>query len=132
MSGRNPSFKRASATTDPLRRRLLAVCLALPLAIAFGTGDARAQGRPLDAPRAAGVVGERFDGFAVVRASSASPAIRRLVDDVNAQRRAYYAQQAKSRGASAAAVGRVYAREIINAAPPGTWFQQESGGWARK
>lgn len=96
------------------------------------TGAALAQGRALDAPRAQGQVAERFDGFAMVRDAGAPASVRALVDRVNGQRRAHYRRQAKSRGVSEAAVGRIYAREIFGAAPGGTWLLQESGQWVRK
>ena len=100
--------------------------LALPLVLL--AAGAAAQARMLDAPRAAGTVGERFDGFAVARDSSAAA----LVEQVNAERRKVYADRAKTDGVPADQVGRVYAQEIFKSAPAGTWFQQESGQWTRK
>ena len=108
-------------------RRLLVLLLALLVPLA-----ALAQGRPLDAPRAAGQVGERFDGFAVVRDAGAPAAVTALVDQANAERRALYQQRAASDGATPDAVGKIYAQEILKAAPAGTWFLQESGQWIRK
>jgi uncharacterized protein YdbL (DUF1318 family) len=104
------------------RRRFLALPLLL---LAAG---AAAQSRMLDAPRAAGTVGERFDGFAVARDPSAAP----LVEQVNAERRKVYGDRAKADGVPPDQVGRVYAQEIFKSAPAGTWFQQESGQWTRK
>ncbi len=91
-----------------------------------------AQSRPLDAPRAAGTIGERYDGLAVVRASNAPADIRALVDQTNAERTTLYKQRAASDGATVDAVGRIYAQEIMKAAPAGTWFLQESGQWTKK
>jgi uncharacterized protein YdbL (DUF1318 family) len=104
---------------------ILAVALLLPAA-------ALAQGRPLDAPRAAGQVGERFDGFAVVRDASAPADVRALVDQANAERRTLYQQRASGNGTTQDAVGKIYAQEILKNAPAGTWFQQESGQWVKK
>lgn len=87
--------------------------------------------RLLDAPRAAGTVGERFDGYAVAR-GAVSPEIGKLIDQVNAERRAVYAERAKSTGAPIDAVGKIYAAEIMKSAPAGTWFLGESGQWTRK
>src|SRR5437879_3490110 len=89
-------------------RRLL---LALPL-LAFAPGVS-AQSRVLDAPRAAGTVGERFDGFAVARDPSAAA----VVEQVNAERRKVYADRAKADGVPVDQVGRVYAQEIVKSAP---------------
>jgi uncharacterized protein YdbL (DUF1318 family) len=86
---------------------------------------AMAQSRLLDAPRAAGIAGERYDGFAVAR-GSASPEVAALVAQVNAERRAVYAQRAQSDKVS------IDALEIMKSAPPKTWFLSESGQWSQK
>jgi uncharacterized protein YdbL (DUF1318 family) len=113
-----------------MRRTLFALLVSLlalaPLAAAL------AQGRPLDAPRAAGQVAERFDGFAVVRDAGAPAPIKALVDQTNAERHTLYQQRATADGATPDAVGKIYAQEIMKAAPAGTWFQQESGQWVKK
>ncbi len=96
------------------------------------TAPALAQGRPLDPPRAAGLVGERYDGLAVVRAPTAPADVRALVDQANAERAALYKQHAATEHTTADAVGRIYAQEIMKAAPAGTWFLQESGQWTQK
>lgn len=93
---------------------------------------AAAQSRVLDAPRASGAVGERFDGYAVVRDQSQAGSLGPLVDRVNAERRQVYTQRATAERAPVDQIGRVYAREIFNSAPAGTWFLQESGQWVRK
>jgi uncharacterized protein YdbL (DUF1318 family) len=114
-----------------MRARLSGLLLSLLLA-APPFAAAWAQARPLDPPRAAGVVGERYDGLAVVRAPNAPSDVRALVDQTNAERSALYKQRAASDGASVDAVGRIYAQEIMKAAPAGTWFLQESGQWTKK
>lgn len=112
------------------RRRLLALlALSLP-AVALGAPPAAAQS--LDELRSSGVVGERYDGLAVVRDAGASPQVRAQVADVNAQRRKIYAQRAAEQGAPADQVGRVYAQEIFRNAPRGTWFLGEDGRWVQK
>jgi uncharacterized protein YdbL (DUF1318 family) len=114
------------------RALLLAGATLLALDVLFLSFDAFAQSaRLLDAPRAAGTVGERYDGFAVTR-GGATPGIAKLVDQVNDERRAVYAQQSKSTGAPVEAVGKIYAAEIMKSAPAGTWFLGENGQWTRK
>ncbi len=87
--------------------------------------------RLLDAPRAAGQVGERYDGFAVTRAN-APPDVAALVDKVNQDRREVYATRAEARGVPASEIAMVYALEIFRHAPAGTWFLGENGQWTRK
>lgn len=101
------------------------------IAVAFAgflilSGPAQAQS--LDALRASGAVGERFDGYLVARDASAQG----FVDQVNAQRRQIYQQRAASQDVSADQVGMVYAKEIMADVPAGTWLQKPDGSWAQK
>ena len=111
-----------------MRNWLLTLSMAL---LVLATPPAWAQARPLDAPRAAGTVGERYDGYAVARGAVA-PDLAKLIDQVNAERRAIYAQEAKSKNAPIEEIGKIYAGQILKSAPPGTWFLGENGQWSRK
>ena len=93
---------------------------------------AQARDRLLDQARAAGIVGERYDGYALVRDPNASADVRNLVAEVNAKRKQVYEARAASEGVSVGQVGRVYAQEILEAAPPDTWFLLESGEWVKQ
>ena len=103
--------------------------LVLGLLTSFATTPAAAQ--DLDQLRASGAIGERYDGYAVVRDSGAGGASQ-LVQQVNNQRRGIYEQRAASQGVSAEDVGRVYAAQIMQKAPRGTWFLGENGNWRQK
>lgn len=110
-----------------------ALCLTAAGGIAIvHSGAAYAQAKPLDAPRSSGAVGERYDGYAVVRDAKASADIRKLVEDTNAERRKVYEGQASAKGAPAEEVGKVYAGQIMSAAPAGWWFQDAGGAWVQK
>lgn len=75
---------------------LLTACLAVPAA---------AQSSPaIRAAKAAGQVGERYDGF-LGYASYLPAAVRREVDTVNIRRRTHYANLAARRGVSPQDVG---------------------------
>ena len=101
--------------------------------LAFSIWSPSADAAPsLDDLRASGAVGERYDGYAVVRAQGADATIRSLVDSVNAKRRGIYEERAKKQGVSPVEVGKVYALEIAAKAPPGTWFLGEDGKWVQK
>lgn len=122
-----------------LHRRLSA---GLPMALVKGlllaamlavlpAGDI-ARADALDDARTSGTIGERFDGYLVLRDPSAPASARQLVEDINAKRRKLYTDVSAREGATIEAVGRIYAREIIGNVPSGTWIQQENGQWVRK
>ena len=113
------------------RRALLALALAAPLLALAGLTPAAAS--PLDGPRDAGIVGERYDGLAVNRDESrADAALRGLVADINRQRRAYYEQQAGAQNAPISAIAAIYAETIYEKAPGGWWFLLQDGRWVQK
>jgi uncharacterized protein YdbL (DUF1318 family) len=102
---------------------LLAVAaLALPLL----AGPAAAQS--LDELRASGKLGERYDGFAVAR----DPGVADQVKAINDKRRTIYQQQADKQGVPLDQVGLVYANEIVQQVPAGTWILTADGEWRRK
>jgi hypothetical protein len=96
------------------------ICASLPSSFAWAD--------QLNDLRVSGAVGEAFDGFARARDSSANA----FVEDVNEKRRQIYVKRAKSEGVSVDQVGRVYAAQIVQKAPKGTWFLGEDGKWAQK
>jgi len=112
-----------------MRKRLgfpLAVLIAVVLATGLFAVPASAQS--LDDLRASGAVGERYDGLVEARNPSAAAAVAKI----NAQRKEIYAQRAASQGVPADQVGRVYAQEILQKAPPGTWFLAPDNTWTQK
>lgn len=98
------------------------------LVVALLAGPVPALAQSLDALRASGAVGERFDGYLVARDSSAQG----FVQQVNNKRRQIYEERAKAQGVPVDQVGRVYAQEILQKAPAGTYFQKPDGSWVRK
>ena len=96
---------------------LTAVLLAALLIVVPAGNVARADA--LDDARAQGLVGERYDGFLAIH-------------DINAKRRKLYSDVAARQGASVDAVGRIYAGQIIQKVPAGTWILQQNGNWVRK
>lgn len=112
------------------RRRFIALLAVSPFAVALGARPTSAQ--TLNELRSSGVVGERYDGLAVLHDKGASSKVRAMVADVNAQRQQIYARRAAEQGVPADQVGRVYANKILQKAPPGTWFLGENGRWTKK
>ena len=81
----------------------------------------------LEALRASGAIGESFTGYAVARDAS----VQAQVDVINAQRKAIYQKKATAQGVSIDQVGQVYAKEIFNNVPAGTWIHV-NGNWVKK
>ena len=86
----------------------------------------------LDEAKAAGYVGERFDGYLAVVDSGAPAEVRALVEDINAKRRARYAEIARKQGVPVEAVAKLTAEKVINDAPPGTFIMGPKGSWQRR
>jgi len=101
------------------------------VALVSSVSPSPAQSRLLDDARVAGKAGERYDGISIARAG-ASAAVKQTIDTVNAQRLSIYQKRAASEGISAEAVGHIYAKQIYENAPSGTWFLLKSGQWVRK
>ena len=80
------------------------------------------------AMRAAGQIGERYDGFLVPRDAAAAP----VAAPINDARRELYQKRAAETGATIGQVGRIYFKENLANLPAGTWILQENGSWTQK
>ena len=101
---------------------LLTLCLAaLP-----------AAAQSLDQAKAAGQVGERIDGYVGVVDANAPGNVRSMVDQVNAARRARYAEIAAERGISVQAVAQIAGEKLIERTPGGQWVLGADGQWRQK
>lgn len=108
-----------------------AVGLVVVLAL-VASGVAEAQSLSLDRLRADGVVGERYDGLAAVRAADAPRSVHAFIDEVNAKRRKIYLDRAAEQGVPPDQVGRIYARQIAADMPAGTWLFTDRNVWVQK
>lgn len=115
----------------PMRHIHAAAAFLALLALAALTAPPAAAAS-LDQYRAQGVIAERYDGLVEVRTSNAPAEARQLVDQVNQKRRQIYQSRASEQGVSAEQVGRVYATQIMEKAPPGTYFKKPDGSYVRK
>ena len=112
-----------------MRSRLsISLVLLVAVVLAAASFAAPASAQSLDQLRASGAVGERFDGYAEARDPSAAGEVAKI----NAKRKEIYAQRAASQGVPADQVGRVYAKEILQKAPKGTWFLAPDNKWTQK
>ena len=102
------------------------------LLLGIGLGIAPAQAGALEDAKAAGLVGERIDGYLGVVGSSAPADVVQLVEQVNAERRAKYAEIAQKQGAPVAAVAQIAGKKLIERAGPGEYVMGADGTWQRK
>lgn len=102
---------------------LLAACLAVPAA---------AQSSPaVRAAKAAGQVGERYDGF-LGYASYLPAAVRREVDAINIRRRAHYSRLGAARGASPHDVGVTAGCVTLRSVQVGEAYLLADNRWRRR
>jgi uncharacterized protein YdbL (DUF1318 family) len=82
--------------------------------------------------KAAGQLGERTDGMLGVVTPGAPKDVVKLVEEVNAKRRALYASIAKKNGTSAAAVAARAGEKAIAKTASGNYIQNANGDWVEK
>jgi hypothetical protein len=107
--------------------RLGAIAL---LAMGLGFGPALAE--PLEDAKAAGLVGERIDGYLGLVDSGAPADVKRLVEQVNAERQARYAEIANEQGVPVQAVAQIAGEKLINRAGSGEYVMGADGQWKQK
>ena len=100
--------------------------------LVVGLGSGPAQAGPLEDAKAAGLVGERIDGYLGLVDSGASTDVKRLVEQINAEREAKYAEIAKKQGVPAKAVGQIAGEKLIGRAGSGEYVMGADGQWRQK
>ena len=106
--------------------RKLILLLSLMLA-----APAAAQTPAVDAARAAGAVGERYDGYVGV-AAPVSPAVRSQVASINIQRRSLYSRLAAAKGVSPQDVGITAGCQLLARVSIGEVYMLGDGVWRRR
>jgi uncharacterized protein YdbL (DUF1318 family) len=107
--------------------RVLAIAL---LSLCFAALPAAAQS--LDQAKAAGLVGEKVDGFVGVVAADAPAEVRAMVDRINAERRAKYTEIAKKQNAPMDAVAKIAGQKLVERTPSGQYILGADGQWRQK
>ena len=92
---------------------------------------ALAQTPAVDAARASGAVGERYDGYLGV-AAPVSAAVRSQVASINIQRRKLYSNLASSKGASPQDVGITAGCQLLARVGVGQSYMLTDGVWRRR
>lgn len=97
----------------------------------LAAAPAAAQTPAMDAARAAGVVGERYDGYLGV-AGVASAVVRSQVATINIQRRSLYTRLAASKGVSPQDVGITAGCQLLARVGVGEAYVSADGAWRRR
>jgi uncharacterized protein YdbL (DUF1318 family) len=103
----------------------------LLLLLAILAAPAMAQTAAVDAARAAGQVGERYDGYIGV-ASPVSSAVRNQVASINIKRRSLYSNLAAQRGVSPSDVGITAGCQLLARVAVGEAYLLADGAWRRR
>ena len=80
------------------------------------------------AARSAGQVGERMDGYLGIVVAE-TPALRRIVNDINIKRRAVYSERAKATNATIEEYAFTASCQAILATVSGEKYQAPDGSW---
>ena len=107
-----------------MRRLLLALAL-------LAAVPAAAQTPALDASRAAGAVGERYDGYIGV-AAPVSSVVRSQIASVNIQRRSLYSRLAAAKGVSPKDVAITAGCQLLARVSVGEAYMLADGVWRRR
>jgi uncharacterized protein YdbL (DUF1318 family) len=91
-----------------------------------------ALAQSLDQAKAAGLVGEKVDGFVGVVDANAPAEVRAMVERINAERRAKYAEIAQKQNAPMDAVAKIAGQKLIERAPSGQYVLGADGRWRQK
>lgn len=100
-------------------------------ALAVASAVAVAQTPAVNAARAAGIVGERYDGY-MGFAATPSAVVRSQVSTINIRRRALYSNLAASRGVSPQEVGVTAGCQLLARVGPGQAYMLADGVWRRR
>jgi len=115
-----------------MRRALSMATLALAAAVLLIAVAPSAWAEDLDAAKAAGLVGERPDGYLGLVSASAPPAVKQLVQDINAKRKLKYAEIAKQNGTEVDAVAALAGAKLIERTPAGQYVMGVDVHWQKK
>lgn len=116
---------------DIMNKMTKSVLVAAAMATALGgfAAPAFAQRDPAyAAARSSGQVGERMDGYLGIVVGE-TPALRRIVNDINIKRRAVYSERAKANNATIEEYALTAGCQAILATEPGEKYQAPDGSW---
>ncbi len=112
--------------------RSVLVGLFLAFALAVSAPSASAGDPVIDAAKAAGIVGERADGYLGLVKGDAEPTVKRRVNEINGKRRALYERLARETGTTVEEVGIITAEKQFAQTVSGHFFMGADGRWVAK
>ena len=114
---------------SPWKQFLAAGGLAAAMLVAATAGG---WAESLDDAKAAGLIGERPDGYVAAVQPNPPPDIAALVNEINAKRRAAYEDIAAKENVPVDQVGALTAEKIKQQAVAGEYFLNPDGSWIQK
>ncbi|MBX7481010.1 YdbL family protein [Qipengyuania qiaonensis] len=113
---------------NKVRKSVLAA-VALATALGGFAAPAFAQRDPAyAAARSAGEIGEKMDGYIGI-VGAETPALRKIVNDINIKRRAVYSERAKANNATLEEYALTAGCQAISATKAGEKYQAPDGSW---
>jgi uncharacterized protein YdbL (DUF1318 family) len=104
----------------------------ITLLISLLTVSVASAESPLTQPKADGLIGEQADGYIGLVSQNVPADIKKLVAEVNAQRKAGYQKIAAKQGTSLAEVEKVGGNTAIEKTLPGNYVRDADGVWHKK
>jgi uncharacterized protein len=101
---------------------IMLIAMISPLALA----------QSLEEAKSSGIIGEKSDGYIGFVQDNAPPALVALVNDVNRQRRARYAEIAQQNNISINEVAQLAYLRAVEATKSGHFVEDAEGRWVRK
>ncbi|MEJ0026131.1 MAG: YdbL family protein [Rhizomicrobium sp.] len=132
-----------NAMFDTLKSKSRAAALGFVLALAAvpaasvlgavpALADLASDKATVDAAKAAGTVGEQADGYLGFVNGSADAATTAAVSEINAARRAVYANTAAKSGVTPEAAAQATGAQLLGKVPAGQYFKPLDGSWSKK
>ena len=115
-------------TMNKLSKTIIAVAAAATALGGLATPAFAQRDPAYAAARSAGEVGERMDGYLGIVVTE-TPALRRIVNDINIKRRALYSERAKANNATIEEYALTAGCQAIAATTPGERYQAPDGSW---
>lgn len=107
-----------------MKRLILGLCLILLGIPAFA--------QTLHEAKAAGLIGERNDGYLGYVVTPPSDDIKALVEDVNKRRKAKFSETAKNNDLETQQVAFRFYQRAVEETEPGHYYQDALGNWVKK